>query len=314
MTDCKISIIVPVYNAEKTLDRCMESLVKQSHRNLEIILINDGSTDTSPEICRRWADSDPRIVYISKENGGVSSARNAGLDRASGAYVGFVDADDYADEGMFAYLLALASEHHAQAARVSYYIIERDGSLVVGEPDDAVRVLEGDDIIASLSRQGHKSVVLWNKLLLRSAIGDIRFESDLIVGEDLYFLFEVFQTISTYVTHDVPYYYYYLSETQCSWRPDFNYQGLKTMKRIVERSDCPIDFYARFFAYSAMLINDIVLHGYDYSFDEVRKDVLSKKEKIRQSLKKNNDRNNILKFRLLCISGFLYRLLLKIRG
>lgn len=93
-TDVKISVIVPVYNVEKELPRCIKSLLTQTYSNFELLLINDGSSDGSPEIMERYAEKDPRIRTLHKKNGGVSSARNRGLEQAKGEYVCFVDADD----------------------------------------------------------------------------------------------------------------------------------------------------------------------------------------------------------------------------
>ena len=101
VTSPLVSVIVPAYNAERYLDRCIESLVKQTHRNLEIIIVDDGSTDSTAVMCDRWAETDSRIQVIHKENGGVSSARNAGMRVAKGKYIGFVDSDDYVDVEMF---------------------------------------------------------------------------------------------------------------------------------------------------------------------------------------------------------------------
>ena len=95
--DRKISIIVPVYNAENTLERCVSALIGQTYQNIEIILVNDGSKDRSLEICQNFAERDSRICVIDKPNGGVSSARNAGLDVASGEFIMFCDSDDWAE-------------------------------------------------------------------------------------------------------------------------------------------------------------------------------------------------------------------------
>ena len=89
-----ISVIVPVYNVENYLEKCIRSLVNQWYDNLEIILVNDGSTDSSKLICDKWKEIDPRIIVINKENGGLVSARKTGLKAASGMYIGFVDSDD----------------------------------------------------------------------------------------------------------------------------------------------------------------------------------------------------------------------------
>lgn len=91
----KLSVIVPIYNAEKHLNRCIQSIINQTYTNIELLLIDDGSKDSSGEICDKYAASDERIRVFHKKNGGVSSARNVGLDNATGYYIAFVDSDDY---------------------------------------------------------------------------------------------------------------------------------------------------------------------------------------------------------------------------
>ena len=100
-----VSIIIPVYNVETYLERCLESICRQTYRQLEVLLVNDGSTDASAAIARRYADSDSRFTLYNKENGGLSSARNYGIERAAGEYMVFVDSDDYVDENYVEYLL-----------------------------------------------------------------------------------------------------------------------------------------------------------------------------------------------------------------
>lgn len=92
-----ISLIIPIYNVEKYLDKCIETIINQTYSNIEIILVDDGSTDASGEISDIWKEKDKRIKVIHKENGGLSSARNAGIDIAKGKYIGFIDSDDYID-------------------------------------------------------------------------------------------------------------------------------------------------------------------------------------------------------------------------
>ena len=101
----KISLIVPVYNAEKDLRKCVESLLAQTHKDIEVILVNDGSTDESGKICDDFKDEDNRVKVIHQENAGVSAARNAALMCATGDYIGFADSDDYASENMYSVLL-----------------------------------------------------------------------------------------------------------------------------------------------------------------------------------------------------------------
>ena len=109
----KISVIVPIYNSEKFLNKCLDSIVNQTLREIEIILINDGSVDSSYQICERYAEYDKRIILINQENKGVSSARNAGIEKASGEYLGFVDSDDYIEAEMYSKLYNSAKRYDA---------------------------------------------------------------------------------------------------------------------------------------------------------------------------------------------------------
>ena len=111
-----VSVIVPIYNSGKYLDKCIDSIVNQTYKNLEIILVDDGSTDNAPEICDEWAKKDERIKVIHQENGGVSKARNVGLDNVTGEYISFVDSDDYVVRN---YIDFLYYNLHAYGADIS---------------------------------------------------------------------------------------------------------------------------------------------------------------------------------------------------
>lgn len=108
--DKLLSIIVPVYKAEKHLDRCVESILSQTYGNIELVLVDDGSPDACPAMCDSWAKRDWRVRVIHKKNNGASSARNAGLDMASGEYIGFVDADDFVEPDMYETLMKTRSK------------------------------------------------------------------------------------------------------------------------------------------------------------------------------------------------------------
>ena len=110
--DKTLSVIVPVYNAERFLERCITSLTNQTYKNLEILLVNDGSKDDSLSICRRFAQQDDRIKVLDKPNGGASSARNLGLKHATGDYIGFCDADDFQDADTFETLIHIMEENN----------------------------------------------------------------------------------------------------------------------------------------------------------------------------------------------------------
>ncbi len=121
MEDKLISIIIPVYNVERYLRECIDSIIAQTYKNLEIILVDDGSSDKSGEICDEYSKKDSRIKVIHKKNGGLSDARNVALDIAKGDYIGFIDSDDYIEKDMFQILYNLAEEYNAEISSISFY-------------------------------------------------------------------------------------------------------------------------------------------------------------------------------------------------
>lgn len=175
-----ITVIVPVYNIEKYLAGCIESIIGQTYSNLEILLVNDGSTDSSEDIMREYAHSDNRIVCISKKNGGPSSARNAGLEAANGEYVIFVDSDDVLEEGMIEYLYHMMSED-VDVAVCGYHNIDEDGMLISSDLSGKKEIQEervyGEAEFWKICFEQDVCycVVVWNKLIRREAIGNLRF-------------------------------------------------------------------------------------------------------------------------------------------
>ena len=117
----KISVIVPVYNTEKYIGRCIESILNQSYKELEVIVINDGSSDGSAEIIRKYAENDSRIIFIDNKNYGVSESRNIGIRNAKGEYIQFVDSDDFIDENMLKDTLKLLEEHNVDMVITGLY-------------------------------------------------------------------------------------------------------------------------------------------------------------------------------------------------
>ena len=111
-----ISIIIPVYNVEIYIEQCLDSIKKQSYQNFEVIIVNDGSQDNTESICKKIAQSDARFKYFSKENGGVSSARNFGLDNANGHYITFIDGDDWVDPNHLEILIKSITENNSDIA------------------------------------------------------------------------------------------------------------------------------------------------------------------------------------------------------
>lgn len=169
-----ISVIVPVYNVEEFLDDCIRSIVNQTYTNLEIILVDDGSTDRSSDICDEWMRRDPRIKVIHKRNGGLSSARNIGIEQAIGEYLGFVDSDDYIYPQMYEQLLTVLVESPRKVASCAYKRVLNSNET---EPRKEICITEELDLKESLDSVfcGDLNVSVCCKLFAREIFDSIRF-------------------------------------------------------------------------------------------------------------------------------------------
>lgn len=175
----KISIIVPIYNVEKYIRRCIESILNQTYTNFELILIDDGSTDSSGVICDEYANKDNRIKVIHKENGGLSSARNAGLDIATGEYISFVDGDDYIAEDMIEKLYNSITGNNADIAVCNYKCVDENGNcldnLNKGTPI-ITTVYSKNDYFRNLAcKKYYYYVIACNKLYKKDLFKGIRY-------------------------------------------------------------------------------------------------------------------------------------------
>lgn len=184
---CSISVIIPVYNVAPYLERCVKSVINQSYTDLEIILIDDGSTDRSGTICDELKRIDQRIIVIHQENQGLSVARNIGLDRATGDWIAFLDSDDWLEKEAYEVLLSIADDYKADISSCLSRTV-CDGE----EPKDANdsgNIYEYDNItsiVAELRKKEKLRIEVWNKLWKRALIGDIRFAPGQ-VSEDVHF-------------------------------------------------------------------------------------------------------------------------------
>lgn len=187
-----ISVVVPIYKVEQYLNRCVESIVNQTYKNLEIILVDDGSPDNCGMMCDAWAGKDSRIKVIHKPNGGLSEARNAGLKIALGEYIAFVDSDDWVATDYLNFLME--AMHANECDIVECNIIRTDGEPVpVCEVDENLEttVYGGEAALEQLIKDGDFHQYVWNKLYKRSVIGDIFFEKGK-TNEDEFWTYQVF--------------------------------------------------------------------------------------------------------------------------
>lgn len=201
-----ISVIVPVYKAEPYLDQCVQSIVSQTYANLEIILVDDGSPDHCPAMCDAWAEKDGRVQVIHKENGGVSSARNAGLDTATGDYITFVDADDWLEPAAVEILLEQAVSTGADIVVGNYYfdyVDERSAQALTAEN----QIWKQDEIVRAYVMD-HIRPEACNKLYTGASIGNLRFDPSIGYGEDLLFNYYALSKARVVAQTDVCCYHY----------------------------------------------------------------------------------------------------------
>lgn len=165
-----ISVIVPVYNVEKYLNRCIESIVQQTYKNLEIILVDDGSPDNCPQICDEWAQKDPRIKVIHKKNGGLSDARNVGFQSACGKYICFVDSDDWIEVDFCEVLLSAIVEYDCDIAACGYRKTDVVKATRTDDGDMTVEILDSMQALQELIHERKIQQVVWNKMYKRAII------------------------------------------------------------------------------------------------------------------------------------------------
>lgn len=193
-----ISIIVPVYKVEPYIRRCVNSLLAQTYKDLEIILVDDGSPDNCPVICDEYAQKDHRIKVLHKENGGLSSARNSGMDICKGEYIGFIDSDDYVEPKMYENLMRVIEVQNADIAMCGCKIVSESGEIIGNDNFEENAVYPIDEIISKFVLT--LKTASWNKLYRASSIKDAQFPDGRIHGEDLVFIMNFLTPATTLAT------------------------------------------------------------------------------------------------------------------
>lgn len=228
----KVSIIIPAYNIAPYLKRCLESVRKQTYEELEVIIVDDGSTDQTGKIADFFAENDKRFHVIHKENGGVSAARKTGLEQADGEYIGFVDGDDYIEPEMYEKLIELALEYDSDIAHCGYQMVFPDRvdlyygtkQLKVQDTYTGVRdLLEGNLIEPGL----------WNKIYRRKLFDEIEYNENIVINEDLLLNYFLFHRSEKAVFIDIPYYHYMVRKNSAS-TSEWNEHKLKDPLYVLE--------------------------------------------------------------------------------
>lgn len=284
-----VSIIIPVYNVEKYLRRCVDSVLNQTYKNIEVVLVDDGSPDGCPVICEEYAQKDNRVKVIHKPNGGLSSARNAALDSPLvGDYVAFVDSDDWLELDTIEYCLDLVKNYHADVVQFEFYETDSEKNSVINKKE-RVETFEGKEILQQLMITGCWGV--WGALYKTEVLGNVRFREGKI-NEDIDYKYKILNNAQRMVYSNQKKYYYYQSGDTISMgglkRKDFDlYDAAEELYKLTQNEDFgTISFLGevkrRRTAFS--LLCKIAYFG-------VADPTLSKKELVRKLTKEH--RNNV---------------------
>ncbi|MCH4043961.1 MAG: glycosyltransferase [Erysipelotrichaceae bacterium] len=238
--------MVPVYNCEKYLPRCLDSLLNQIYSNFRIILIDDGSTDGSSTICDSYEAKDQRIVVIHQKNGGVSNARNKGIEYSDEEYLMFVDADDYVEESYVFDLYHGLVDHQADLSITPGYDEDENGNLLIHWNENDYSHEVGINSYDWNGSEQHP--IVWGALFKRDLIGDIRFDSKYYVGEDSLFFAEYLKNVKKlYYVHKPLYHYIHYSQSAAFGKFDNKkITELYAWQKICEEYDYRYDIVAAY--------------------------------------------------------------------
>lgn len=308
----KISIIVPVYNVEAYLERCVESILKQTYTNLEILLVNDGSTDKSGELCDKLALRDHRIRVIHKENGGLSDARNRGIDEASSNLIGFIDSDDYIDEDMYETLYRQMVASKADLSMCGHYdVYHQIPEKQVAEiktwelmPEEAIKMVMEAKIL---------SVTAVNKLYKKALFEQLRFRIGKI-AEDAFIMVDLIHQCSKIVATNEKKYYYVHRENSITTQK-FSLKFLNVIEAYEQNAKIISENYPDLYDVAIMRLNwayfyvlDRLLVDNDFK-DKVLEDrLISYLKKNKKSILMDSrfTRARKMSFLALCLSRKLY--------
>jgi len=312
MNEEKISIIVPVYNVEAYLERCVESILKQTYTNLEILLVNDGSTDKSGELCDKLALRDHRIRVIHKENGGLSDARNRGIDEASSNLIGFIDSDDYIDEDMYETLYRQMVASKADLSMCGHYdVYHQIPEKQVAEiktwelmPEEAIKMVMEAKIL---------SVTAVNKLYKKALFEQLRFRIGKI-AEDAFIMVDLIHKCSKIVATNEKKYYYVHRENSITTQK-FSLKFLNVIEAYEQNAKIISENYPDLYDVAIMRLNwayfyvlDRLLVDNDFK-DKVLEDrLISYLKKNKKSILMDSrfTRARKMSFLALCLSRKLY--------
>ena len=316
----KISVIVPVYNVEQYLERCVDSIINQTYTNLEIILVNDGSTDNSGKLCDELAKKDERIRVIHKENGGLSDARNRGIDEAESDLVGFIDSDDYIDSDMYEVLLKNLNNTDADLSMCALYDVYNN-TPEAQVTNKETWELNSEQAIKMVMEAKILSVTAVNKLYRKSLFTDLKFEVGKI-AEDAFIMIKLLDKCEKIVATNEKKYYYVHRENSITTQK-FSTKFLNVIEAYEQNSNIILEKYpklkdvaqtrmnwAYFYVLDRLLLDD------NYNDKELENKLISYLKNHRKDIL--NDplftKGRKIGFIALLLSRNLYRKLIEKRG
>ena len=316
----KISVIVPVYNVEQYLERCVDSIINQTYTNLEIILVNDGSTDNSGKLCDELAKKDERIRVIHKENGGLSDARNRGIDESESDLVGFIDSDDYIDSDMYEVLLKNLNNTDADLSMCALYDVYNNTPEAQVTNKETWK-LSSEQAIKMVMEAKILSVTAVNKLYRKSLFSDLKFEVGKI-AEDAFIMIKLLDKCEKIVATNEKKYYYVHRENSITTQK-FSTKFLNVIEAYEQNSNIISEKYpklkdvaqtrmnwAYFYVLDRLLLDD------NYNDKELENKLISYLKNYRKDIL--NDplftKGRKIGFIALLLSRNLYRKLIEKRG
>ena len=234
--DPLISIIIPCFNAEKTLEKCLESVVQQSYTNLEIIIIDDGSTDEVSLIYSKFQSNDERILVFKQQNSGVSKARNTGVKAATGDYICFVDSDDWAELNYCSELYSLLVGENADISIVEASYEDENGKVLCNKPTSEEKIFDGNRALVLLLEDQEIQSHPWGKLFKADLLKNVHFPENLKCFEDYSTLFKIFNKAVKVIKSNEKLYHYIQREDSLSHNlsPETAYQFFLAIMEVFE--------------------------------------------------------------------------------
>lgn len=299
----KISVIIPIYDVEDYLIRCLDSVINQTYKNLEIILVNDGSPDKSGEICDNYAKIDDRIIVVHQENAGVSIARNKGLEISSGEYISFIDPDDYIELNMYEIMVNELEKNDVKIVCCNWNNVYDDKT----EPNDVSLARLG----VVCCQQAYENIyfknynpALWNKLICKEICDNLFFKAGLSIAQDAHFSARLFANVSEVLFIEKRFVNYYIRQTSTTVQKMYNVDKLHMVidvwNDIIELIDSEMiahklkaknfanswNFYFSYYLVSGKKESKLRDKVFEYKSFYYKSDMFSNKDKLLLSVKK----------------------------